>query len=262
MIAAKQLALLALLLLLPLNSAGIGSVGADVVSVPHSPANRVVAENLHATDQAFVEVHRLVNSLTAAYHEIRERFEAAILRAVRSFDPHRDNGYALVQRVRQLSEQLVDELATRVEEQNSNADELIEIAVELHDTNWNLAVDDPAVQEAMQLLHDLRDTKYGQVGALLDELRRQTTAVREQKLREALRVAARLRRNGGRDLQQTVTRLERVFSELLDEQRAIVLVNRARSQTIMAALEHQFRTKSLELTLAEQKAHREARSDL
>lgn len=235
------------------------AVRADV-TVPHSPGNRVVAENLHATDQAFVEVHDIMDSLTDTYYGLRERSEAATLRAVRAFDPRRDNAYALVERVRRLSEQLVAELEQHVERQHADMDELIQIAVELHETNLNLSVDDPEQQQAMQLLQGLRNTKYGQVGAMLRDLRDRTAEVRERKLLEALRVAAQLRRRGG-GVAEAVRRIERVIFELLDEQRAIVLVNRARSQAVMSALEHQFRTASLELTLAEQRAHAQAQAE-
>lgn len=231
--------------------------------IPLSPANRVVAENLHATDQAFIEVHHIVQSLTHAYHAIRGRTESACLNAVRAFDYSAGDATTLMALVRQLSEQLVAEMSRAIIDQHAEMDGLIEIAVELHDTNLVLCSDVPAVQEAMQMLQGLRETRYGQVDTLLADLRRDIGRVCDQALAQAKLETLSLQRlrdsKGAVDATAAAAargRLESIVLSMLDQQRAIVLVNRACSQTMMTALEHQFRSKSLELTLAEQRAHK------
>lgn len=229
------------------------------VDVPYSAANRIIAENLHSTDQAFIEVHEIVRSMSRACNAIRGRAESAILGAVRSFDSHRDDPLELIALVRQLDEQLVTDLVDEALAQHADMDEMVEIAVDLHDTNWMLTREVPQIQTAMSVLQGLTKSKYDQLDTLLVDWRRDTGRMRNQKLAQAQSVALELKRLRGRGGAGSATasaekNLERIFLALLDEQRAIVLVARARSRSMMTALEHQFRINSLELTLAEHRA--------
>lgn len=261
------LALLLLIVTLPSASPVSDSTQTDI---PHSRASSVIAENTHATDQAYSGIGRLVDKLQHDYHVYRRAMESAILQTVRSSNG--DNA-ALAAQIRILVNRLIAELVARVRQRHADMDALLLIAEELHDTNLQQARHVAQVRAALRHMLQLRDTKNGRLDAVLGALQRDSNAVTETKLlalaqasgasdaATATATAATATASSGNDcgdsnVQIPTNPVETIVLQLLDELRAIVHLNRAQCHACLAQQELDFRKTSLLITTAESNARK------
>lgn len=235
-------ALLRIALLAAAFCASTPAAASAAWKIPHSPVNAMIAENTHQTYQTFVEVRDILKTLLRDYHTIRTTTETGVRDAVDQFRAGDLDAGSLTVQVRVLIRRMISQLKARVRDCHWDMDETVVIAEELIDTNLRLARKVPGVRDSLHHLLSLRDTKNGQLDALLADLTRQCRTVTEQKLQLVLEV------------QHNVDQVEAVIMQLLDDVRAAIHLNMAQSHVHMAELEHQFRAVSLRVTLAEKAA--------